>query len=160
MLGEAFDAEEAYRIGLVTRVLPVGELEAFARKQAARLAALPASSLRETKRLMKGGDMAAVEARMAEEGRCSAACCSRPRRRKPSQPSSSAASRTSPASSEGRGSPFALPRCDVPFLPGRRARRASRSDQSFLNRSEPVGAGAGPAAVPAPLRPAAMAQLW
>ncbi|AOY91791.1 enoyl-CoA hydratase [Cupriavidus sp. USMAA2-4] len=68
MLGEAFDAEEAYRIGLVTRVLPVGELEAFARKQAARLAALPASSLRETKRLMKGGDMAAVEARMAEEG--------------------------------------------------------------------------------------------
>ncbi|WP_420995897.1 enoyl-CoA hydratase [Cupriavidus sp. 30B13] len=68
LLGEAFGAQEAQQIGLVARVLPVAELHEFAWQQARKLAALPASSLRETKRLMKGGDKAAVLARMAEEG--------------------------------------------------------------------------------------------
>ncbi|CAG9183479.1 2,3-dehydroadipyl-CoA hydratase [Cupriavidus laharis] len=68
MLGEPFGAQEAHEIGLVTRVLPVAELHEFALQQARKLAALPASSLRETKRLMKGNDMAAVEQKMAEEG--------------------------------------------------------------------------------------------
>ncbi len=68
MLGEPFGAQEAHQIGLVTRVLPVAELHAFALQQTRKLAALPASSLRETKRLMKGNDMAAVEKKMAEEG--------------------------------------------------------------------------------------------
>ncbi|WP_454720006.1 MULTISPECIES: enoyl-CoA hydratase [Cupriavidus] len=68
LLGEAFGAQEAQQIGLVARVLPVAELHAFALQQARKLAALPASSLRETKRLMKGGDQAAVQARMLEEG--------------------------------------------------------------------------------------------
>lgn len=68
MLGEPFGAQEAHQLGLVTRVLPVAELHAFALQQARKLAALPASSLRETKRLMKGNDVAAVEQKMAEEG--------------------------------------------------------------------------------------------
>lgn len=68
LLGEAFDAEEAQRIGLVTRIVAAAELHDFALAQARKLAALPASSLRETKALMKRGEMAAVEARMAEEG--------------------------------------------------------------------------------------------
>jgi len=68
MLGEPFGAQEACQIGLVTRVLPVAELEQFALQQARKLAAMPASSLRETKRLMKGNDTAAVEQKMAEEG--------------------------------------------------------------------------------------------
>ena len=40
----------------------------FAQAQAAKLAALPATSLRVTKQLMKGGQTAAVEAQMAAEG--------------------------------------------------------------------------------------------
>ena len=68
MLGEPFSAQEALQIGLATRVLPVAELNEFVPQQARKLAALPASSLRETKRLMKGGDKSAVQARMAEEG--------------------------------------------------------------------------------------------
>lgn len=67
LLGEPFSAQEAFEIGLVTKVLPVAELDAHVRRQAAKLAALPASSLRETKRLMKGGDAAAVKRQMAEE---------------------------------------------------------------------------------------------
>lgn len=69
MLGEAFLAQEAYDIGLVSKVLPVAELLPFALAQATKLAALPASSLRVTKRLMKASQAAAIEARMAEENR-------------------------------------------------------------------------------------------
>ncbi|WP_427312517.1 enoyl-CoA hydratase [Cupriavidus sp. H39] len=68
LLGEAFSAQEALEIGLVTRVLPVAELHDFALAQARKLAALPASSLRETKRLMKSGAVAEVEKQMADEG--------------------------------------------------------------------------------------------
>lgn len=68
MLGEAFSAQEALEMGLVTRVLPVAELHDFALQQARKLAALPASSLRETKRLMKSGAVAEVEKQMADEG--------------------------------------------------------------------------------------------
>ncbi|HEX7636288.1 MAG TPA: enoyl-CoA hydratase [Noviherbaspirillum sp.] len=69
MLGEAFSAEEAYEMGLVSRVLPSADLVPFAHGQAAKLAALPASSLRITKRLMKGGQGAAVAARIVEENK-------------------------------------------------------------------------------------------
>jgi enoyl-CoA hydratase/carnithine racemase len=67
LLGEAFLAQEAYDMGLVSKVLPVAELAEFAHGQAAKLAALPASSLRVTKRLMRGAQAAAVKARMMEE---------------------------------------------------------------------------------------------
>lgn len=69
MLGEAFLAQEAYDMGLVSRILPAAELNEFARGQAAKLVALPATSLRVTKRLMKGAQSEAIQARMAEENR-------------------------------------------------------------------------------------------
>ena len=68
MLGEAFSAQEACAMGLVNKVLPPAEVFAFAQTQAAKLAALPTSSLRATKRLMKGKQRAAIKAKMEEEG--------------------------------------------------------------------------------------------
>lgn len=67
MLGEAFDAKEAYDLGLVSRVLPAAELAEFAHAQAAKLAALPATSLRVTKRLLKGAKREEIRTRMQEE---------------------------------------------------------------------------------------------
>jgi enoyl-CoA hydratase/carnithine racemase len=68
MLGEAFSAQEACAMGLVNKVLPTAEVFAFAQAQAAKLVALPTSSLKATKRLMKGKQLAAIEAKMEEEG--------------------------------------------------------------------------------------------
>jgi enoyl-CoA hydratase/carnithine racemase len=67
MLGEAFSAQEAHAMGLVNKVLPLDQLNDYAREQAAKLAALPASSLRTTKRLMKAHRLPAIEAQMTEE---------------------------------------------------------------------------------------------
>jgi enoyl-CoA hydratase/carnithine racemase len=69
LLGEPFSAQEAHQMGLVCKVLPAADLNAFARAQAAKLAALPASSLRTTKRLMKGAQSGAANARMMEENK-------------------------------------------------------------------------------------------
>ncbi|HOV19620.1 enoyl-CoA hydratase [Ottowia sp.] len=68
LLGEPFMAEAALEVGLVNRVLPPTECNAAAQQQARKLAAKPLASLIETKRLMKGGQQAAVLARMDEEG--------------------------------------------------------------------------------------------
>ncbi|WJN75962.1 enoyl-CoA hydratase [Burkholderia anthina] len=81
LLGEAFDALEAHRIGIVNRVLPAAELDAFAAKQAAKLAALPAASLRVTKALLKETGGVATPARMAEEARHFAAMLRAPEAR-------------------------------------------------------------------------------
>jgi enoyl-CoA hydratase/carnithine racemase len=67
LLGEAFDANEALAMGLVSRVLPAEEVNAFALAQAKKLAALPASSLRATKALMKDANRSAILTRMSEE---------------------------------------------------------------------------------------------
>ena len=67
LLGEAFDAAEAHRIGIVNRVLPAAELDAFVRAQMDKLAALPAGSLRVTKALMKRAGEGEITARMSEE---------------------------------------------------------------------------------------------
>ena len=67
MLGEAFTAQEAFEMGFVNKVLPPSEVLAFAQAQAAKLVTLPTSSLRATKRLMKGKQMAAIEAKIKEE---------------------------------------------------------------------------------------------
>jgi enoyl-CoA hydratase/carnithine racemase len=67
MLGEAFSAQEAFEMGFVNKVLPPSEVLAFAQAQAAKLVALPTSSLRATKRLMKGKQIAAIEAKIKEE---------------------------------------------------------------------------------------------
>lgn len=69
LLGEAFGAQDAYDMGLISKVLPVAELGEFAQAQAAKLAALPASSLRITKRLMRAAQSDAVQARIADENR-------------------------------------------------------------------------------------------
>ncbi|MEO8599877.1 MAG: enoyl-CoA hydratase [bacterium] len=68
LLGEAFLAQEACDMGLVNRILPADELLGFARQQTAKLAALPASSIRTTKRLMKSSQQKAIQAKIAEEG--------------------------------------------------------------------------------------------
>lgn len=53
LLGEAFIASEAHKMGLVNAVLPPDQLQAHVAAQAAKLVALPAASVRATKRLMK-----------------------------------------------------------------------------------------------------------
>ncbi|HEY3597501.1 MAG TPA: enoyl-CoA hydratase [Paraburkholderia sp.] len=67
LLGEAFDAKEAQRMGFVNRLLPVGEVDAFALQQAQKLAALPASSLRVTKLLMKRASQHELQTQMTDE---------------------------------------------------------------------------------------------
>lgn len=69
LLGEAFSADEAYDMGLVSRVLPLPDLLPYAQSKAATLAALPASSLRVTKRLMKHAQADAIRTRMDEENK-------------------------------------------------------------------------------------------
>ncbi|PXX44096.1 enoyl-CoA hydratase [Undibacterium pigrum] len=69
MLGEAFSAAEAFEMGFVNKVLPLEELLPYAQQQAAKLAALPAASIRATKRLMKGNQPAAISTKMAEENK-------------------------------------------------------------------------------------------
>jgi len=68
LLGEPFMAEVALEMGLVTRIVPPGEVNALAQRQAQKLAAKPLSSLLETKRLMKKGNAGIVAERIAEEG--------------------------------------------------------------------------------------------
>ena len=67
LLGEPFMAEAALEVGLVNRVLPPTEANAYAQAQARKLAAKPLSSLIETKRLMKHGQQAQVKQQMQEE---------------------------------------------------------------------------------------------
>lgn len=68
MLGEPFLAQEAYEMGLISKVLPAAEVLAYAQGQAAKLAAMPATSIRNTKRLMKSGSSASLKAVMQTEG--------------------------------------------------------------------------------------------
>jgi len=68
LLGEPFMAEAALEVGLVNRVVPPTEANAFAQQQARKLAAKPLSALVETKRLMKTAQASAVRERMDEEG--------------------------------------------------------------------------------------------
>lgn len=69
MLGEAFPAEEALAMGLVSKVVPLADLIPFARAQAAKLVALPAASIRATKRLMKQSRLEPMKAAIAEENK-------------------------------------------------------------------------------------------
>ncbi len=67
MLGEAFLAQEAFQMGLVAKVLPLDQLIPFATSQAAKLVALPATSVRATKRLMKSSRVDPILSTMAAE---------------------------------------------------------------------------------------------
>ena len=78
MLGEAFLAQEAFEMGLVSRVLPAAELLAFAQGQAAKLVALPASSIRATKQLMKASRNALVSETITAENKLFGAMLSAP----------------------------------------------------------------------------------
>lgn len=68
LLGEAFYAEAAQEVGLVNRVLPPSEANAYAQTVARKLAAKPLTSLMETKRLMKKNQQPLVLRAIADEG--------------------------------------------------------------------------------------------
>ena len=59
--GDALSAAEALECGLVSRVVPSGELLAEANRLAQRIAANPGSALRMTKRLLREGQHARLE---------------------------------------------------------------------------------------------------
>ncbi|MGI9133177.1 MAG: enoyl-CoA hydratase [Rhodoferax sp.] len=67
LLGEPFMAEAALEVGLVNRIVPPTEAHGVARAQALKLAAKPLAALRATKRLLKQGQLAQVQARIEEE---------------------------------------------------------------------------------------------
>jgi enoyl-CoA hydratase/carnithine racemase len=69
LMGEPFMAEAALEVGLVNRVVPPTEANAFAQTQARKLAAKPLTALVETKRLMKKTQQPALIERIGEEGR-------------------------------------------------------------------------------------------
>lgn len=69
LLGEAFGAQEAFEMGLVTRILPAAELLAFVQQQLAKLVALPPASIRATKALMKRPRTEAINDTMAVENK-------------------------------------------------------------------------------------------
>ena len=61
LLGEPFGPEEAEQMGFVNKILPDADVVAFALRQAQKIAALPAPSVRATKALMKGGKKAVLQ---------------------------------------------------------------------------------------------------
>jgi len=67
LLGEPASAEEALELGLVNRILPPPEVLDHAKRQCARLAQLPPTALRETKRLLKAGWREATARAISEE---------------------------------------------------------------------------------------------
>ena len=68
LMGEPFLAETAMELGLINRVLPPSEVNAYAQQQARKMAAKPLSSLMETKRLMKASQTPLVLERIKQEG--------------------------------------------------------------------------------------------
>ena len=68
LLGEAFGAEEAVRLGLANAIVPARELRGFAIERAGRLAAKPRAALAATRRLMRG-DAKEIFARIEDEAR-------------------------------------------------------------------------------------------
>jgi enoyl-CoA hydratase/carnithine racemase len=69
LLGQPFTAQKAYEVGIVTQIVPENELLQKAKEAAQTLAALPAESIRLTKRLMKKRHGAALAETIAEETR-------------------------------------------------------------------------------------------
>ena len=73
LTGDHFDAEEAYRIGMVNEVVPHDELMARARALAARIALVPEPSIRLNKAIaMQGLQAAGVTSALIVEGALSA----------------------------------------------------------------------------------------
>ncbi|MDZ7782068.1 MAG: enoyl-CoA hydratase [Halioglobus sp.] len=78
LLGETFDAAQALDCGLVTEMHPAGEYRRRAGELAARLAGLPRTATRATKRLMRAPMLAAMDEAMRTENREFAACMTSP----------------------------------------------------------------------------------
>ena len=100
LFGGMWSGEEAAAIGLVNRVLPLDELDAFVDDWAATLAAGPPLALSMTKTLLHASSMSSMEQAVEDEARCQAlnfstADTRRPWRRsaRSGSPSSSAANR-------------------------------------------------------------------
>jgi enoyl-CoA hydratase/carnithine racemase len=68
LLGDPFTAEMAVECGIANAVLPAGEVVGHARRIAERFNALPPSAVRETKRLMREPQRAAILATVQTEG--------------------------------------------------------------------------------------------
>jgi enoyl-CoA hydratase/carnithine racemase len=68
LLGEAFDAAEAYRLGLVNAVIDSDALYAHALTKAQAVAAKPRAAMLATRKLLRG-DPTIVAARIAKENR-------------------------------------------------------------------------------------------
>jgi enoyl-CoA hydratase/carnithine racemase len=77
LLGEAFDAHEAHRCGVINGVVAAAELIDTALNAAKRLAAKPAHALAATRRLMRG-DRQAIRAQMERENKEFAAALESP----------------------------------------------------------------------------------
>ena len=67
LMGEPFMIETALELGLISRVLPPAEVNAYAQSQAQKMARKSLSSLIETKRLMKSARTPSVLLQMDEE---------------------------------------------------------------------------------------------
>ena len=72
LFGGMWSAQEAADIGLVNRVLPVDEIDAFVDAWAAELAAGPPLALSMTKTLLNASSMASMEQALEDEARSQA----------------------------------------------------------------------------------------
>lgn len=68
--GDSIDANEAYRLGLVSKVVPVDALMDEVRALAAKIARQPGAALRATKLAVNGGIDLDMKAAIAYEARC------------------------------------------------------------------------------------------
>ena len=69
LLADIIDAKEAEAIGLVNRVVPSGDLDAFVDDWASRLAAGPPIALAQTKRMLNGSHDVTLAQALDDEGR-------------------------------------------------------------------------------------------
>jgi len=67
MLGERFDAQTAYEVGIVNQILHADDLQSVAYAKAEQLAAKPPQALRQTKMLLKRGNAQVVAETMTYE---------------------------------------------------------------------------------------------
>lgn len=78
LLGDRFDARRALELGLVNRVVPLGELEAETAQLAARLAQGPTAVYARTKRLINGSLNNSLAEQLQAEQDCFAASAASP----------------------------------------------------------------------------------
>jgi 2-(1,2-epoxy-1,2-dihydrophenyl)acetyl-CoA isomerase len=72
LFGDMWSAEEALAIGLVNRVLPVDQIDAFVGDWARRLADGPPLAISMTKSLLHASSNASMEQAVEDEARCQA----------------------------------------------------------------------------------------